>query len=51
MPWHISKHGDGYYVIKNADGTKKNKKPMSKEKATRYLRALYANVPEATKKK
>lgn len=50
MPWHIEHHGTGYFVIKNADGTKKNSKPMSKEKADKYLKALYANVPEAKKK-
>lgn len=46
MPFKIV----GSYVINANTGQRKNKKPMSKERLRRYLRALYANVPEARTK-
>jgi hypothetical protein len=44
MPWKVEKVKGGYNVVNQTTGVKKNKQPMSKEKATRYLRALYANT-------
>ena len=49
MPYKIQrpKGERGYYVINRNTGKRKNKKPMSKEKALAYLKALYANVGDA----
>lgn len=47
MPFKIA----GSYVVNALTGEKKNKKPMSKARLHRYLGALYANIPEASRKK
>jgi len=50
MPWHIEKHDDGYFVVNSHTGKLMNKKPHdSKGEANAQLRALYTNVPDATK--
>lgn len=48
MPYKLKKEGSSWFVINPETGEKKNKKPMSREEAVRYLRALYANVPDAS---
>ena len=50
MPWKITGKDDKCNVVNQDTGKKKNKKPMSRAKAKAYLRALYANVPEARRK-
>ena len=50
MPWKISGKDDRCYVVNQHTGKRKNKKPMSRARAKAYLKALYANVPEARKK-
>ena len=50
MPYNIRKVNGGFAVYNKDKGTRKNKKPMSRAKAKAYLRALYANVPDAKKK-
>ena len=50
MPWKITGKDDKCYVVNQNTGVKKNKKPMSRARALKYLKALYANVPEARKK-
>lgn len=48
MPYKLKKEGSDWFVINPDTGEKKNKKPLSREEAVRYLRALYANVPDAS---
>ena len=43
MPFTIRKIKGGYAVFNKDTGKQKNKKPMTKAKATKYLKALYAN--------
>ena len=43
MPFTIKKIKGGYAVFNKDTGKQKNKKPMTKAKATKYLKALYAN--------
>lgn len=50
MPWKITGKDDKCNVVNEDTGKKKNKRPMSRARAKAYLRALYANVPEARKK-
>ena len=50
MPWKVQGKDDNCYVVNKDTGKRKNKKPMSRARAKAYLRALYANVPEARKK-
>jgi len=51
MPWHIESEKDGIYVVNDETGKKMNKKPHANRKqAKAHLQALYANVPEASKK-
>ena len=50
MPWKITGKDDKCYVVNQNTGKKKNKEPMSRARAKAYLKALYANVPEARKK-
>ena len=50
MPWKIQGKDDKCYVVNQNTGKHKNKKPMSRARAKAYLKALYANVPEARKK-
>jgi hypothetical protein len=47
MPYKLKKEGSDWYVINPDTGEKKNKKPMTRQKAVEYLQALYANVPDA----
>jgi hypothetical protein len=51
MPYKLQKpKGErGYYVVNSDTGARKNKKPMPRSKAMAYLKALYANVPDAKK--
>lgn len=42
MPYKLQETEGGYNVINTETGEKKNKKPMPKERATKYMRALYA---------
>lgn len=49
MPYNIVASGSGYYVVNDA-GERKNKKAMSRSRALRFLKVLYANVPDATTK-
>ena len=49
MPYRIQKRGRKYLVV-NDQGEVKGEHP-TKEKALRQLRALYANVPDARRKK
>lgn len=50
MPWKVTGQGNSCYVTNQNTGKRKNKKPMSRARAKAYLRALYANVPEARRK-
>jgi hypothetical protein len=49
MPYRLSQSSGGYFVVNDA-GVRKNKQPMSRSRALRFLKALYANVPDATTK-
>ncbi len=50
MPYKIIKRNNRYSVVKRENGRYKQLHSYdSKEKALRYLRALYANVPDARK--
>lgn len=42
MPYEMVKSGNGYKIVKKDTGEEKNKKPISKERASAYMRALYA---------
>lgn len=42
MPWHLEKQNNGYVVVDDK-GKKYSDKPLSKWRATRQMRALYAN--------
>jgi hypothetical protein len=50
MPWKIVKRR-GKWVVINKETGKVKGTHSTKEKAVRHLRALYANVPEARRKK
>ena len=50
MPWKVTGQGNSCYVVNQHTGKRKNKRPMSRARAKAYLRALYANVPEARRK-
>ena len=41
MPWHLVRVRDGWYVVDDT-GKRKSSKPMSRSRAERYRRALYA---------
>lgn len=43
MPWKIKKSGKGYVVVTKATGREHSKKPMSRAKADKQIRALYAS--------
>jgi len=47
-PWHIEEQGDQYCVVADETGESVKCHP-TREMAEAHLRALYANVPEATK--
>jgi hypothetical protein len=44
MPYALQKHGQGYFVVNKETGKKYSKKALTKAKATKQLRALYANT-------
>lgn len=49
MPYKIVSGDGGYYVVNKETGERKNKKPHKSRAAARaHLRALYANVPDAS---
>jgi len=50
MPYAIRKRGSKWVVINKETGKVKGKH-STRAKALRHLRALYANVPEARRKK
>ena len=50
MPYSVRKRGKKYVVVNKDTGKVKGTHP-SKAKANRQLRALYANVPDAKRKK
>lgn len=51
MPYEMRCSGDdNCHVHNKATGRQMNKKPLSKAAAQRYMRALYANVPDAVQK-
>ena len=43
MPYHIV----GAYVVNKETGKRMNKRPMSRQKLRKYLRALYAHEPKS----
>ena len=43
MPYHLEKHGGGYYVITTATGHKHSNNPLSKDKAEAQMRAMEAS--------
>lgn len=43
MPYSIKKKGSGYKVCKKDSSKCFSKKPMTKEKANRQMKAIYAN--------
>jgi hypothetical protein len=49
MPYKLQPSSSGYFVV-NDRGERKNKQPMSRSRALRFLRALYVNVSDATVK-
>jgi hypothetical protein len=51
MPYSIENTSEGDYVVNSDTKRRMNKKPLSADRAKRYLRALYANVPDSTKAK
>lgn len=50
MPYAIRKRGSKYIVVNEDTGDVKGTH-AAREKAVRQLRALYANVPDAKRKK
>lgn len=48
MPWKLEKADNGYFVVDDK-GKRYSKKPISKSRATRQMRALYANEAPAKK--
>lgn len=48
MPWKLEKAENGYFVVDDK-GKRYSKKPISKSRATRQMRALYANEAPAKK--
>ena len=43
MPYKLRVGKNGYYVINTDTGKAKNKTPLSKSRAKKYMAALYAN--------
>lgn len=50
MPYELKKVSGGYKVVSKDTGKPHSDKPMSKAMATKQMRALYRNVPDARKK-
>lgn len=46
MPYKIVKGTKGYYVINKETNKRKNKKPLTKIQALKYMKALYVNSKE-----
>ena len=48
MPYKVFKEKGGYYVKVKKGGKwiRKNKKPMTHDRATKYMKALYANTKD-----
>lgn len=44
MPYEMKKQGSGYVVVSKDTGKAHSNQPMSKQKATAQMRALYANM-------
>lgn len=42
MPYELKHSGKGYFVVTEPTGKKHSKKPLSKEKAMKQMKALYA---------
>lgn len=49
MPYKILSTDDGFFVVNTDTGEKKNKEPMPKAEANKYMRALYAAEGETAK--
>ena len=43
LPYELRVGEDGYYVVNTDTNKRKNKHGMSKSKAKKYMKALYAN--------
>lgn len=50
MPYKTQCGSEGCFVVNSDTGRRMNKKPLSKDRADRYMKALYANTPDAHKK-
>ena len=49
MPWEIKKQGNGFVILNQDTGQLvRGGYHADKEKALAHMRALYANVPEAS---
>jgi hypothetical protein len=49
MPYELRRVKGGHQIVSKDTGKVHSKKPMSKSKAKAQMRALYANVPDASK--
>lgn len=49
MPYKIQPVTGGFIVVNSITGQAQSKRPMSRTRARRQMRALYANVPDAQK--
>jgi hypothetical protein len=47
MPWEVKKHGKKFQVVNSETGQAKGPEYPTEKSAQAYLKALYANVPEA----
>jgi hypothetical protein len=43
MPYHLAGNGNEWFVVKDSDGKRMSKRPMTKAKAKKQLAALYAS--------
>ena len=43
MPYHLAGSGNQWFVVKDSDGKRMSKKPLTKAKAKAQLAALYAS--------
>lgn len=51
MPYELSPSGRGYFVITKDTGRRHSTRVLSRPTAVRQLRALYANVKDADKRR
>ncbi len=51
MPYRVGRSGKGWKVFKKGGKKSYSKKPMSKAKARRQMRAMYMHSPEARRKR